>query len=212
MTHRFSKLPGSAAPQGRLPFFSAGRRAAYWRAVALGAALAGLPAMNAVLPAHAQSLRQTLPGKAPPVVPDSKQAITLSFSPVVKKVLPSVVNVYAQRVERQQGNPLFDDPFFRQFFGQRQQSARSLGSGVIVDPSGLIVTNNHVIDGMTEVRVALSDRRELEAEVVLRDKRTDLAVLRIKTGKNFPAIPFGNSDTLEVGDLVLAVGNPFGVG
>jgi Do/DeqQ family serine protease len=195
--------------------FAAGRRAAYWRAVALGAALAGLPAMTAAVPAQAQALRQTLPDRPPvdpKVVPQSRAQVTLSYAPLVKKVLPSVVNVYAQRVERQQANSLFDDPFFRQFFGQRPQTSRSLGSGVIVDSSGLVVTNNHVIAGMTEVRVALSDRREFEAEVILRDKRTDLAVLRIKGGKNFPAIPLANSDRLEVGDIVLAIGNPFGVG
>jgi len=195
--------------------FSAGRRAAYWRAVALGAALAGLPVMTAAVPAQAQALRQTLPDRPPvdpKVVPQSKAQVTLSYAPLVKKVLPAVVNVYAQRVERQQANSLFDDPFFRQFFGQRPQTSRSLGSGVIVDSSGLVVTNNHVIAGMTEVRVALSDRREFEAEVVLRDKRTDLAVLRIKGGKNFPAISLANSDRLEVGDIVLAIGNPFGVG
>ncbi len=195
--------------------YSGGRTAAYWRAVALGATLAGLPAIYSAFPAQAQAHRQTLQDKpvAPQrVVPGTKQQISLSFAPVVKKVLPSVVNVYARRIVRRRGNPLFDDPFFRQFFGQRPNTARSLGSGVIVDPSGLIVTNNHVVAGMTEVRVALSDRREFEAEIVLRDKRTDLAVLRIKKGKNFPAIKLGNSDTLEVGDLVLAIGNPFGVG
>ncbi|MGE3246686.1 MAG: DegQ family serine endoprotease [Beijerinckiaceae bacterium] len=186
------------------PGFAAGRRASYWRALAFGAALAGLPAVSVVQQAQAQTAQRQ--------VPQAKAEVTLSFAPVVKKVLPAVVNVYAQRVERQQINPLFDDPFFRQFFGARPQTQRSLGSGVIVDSSGLVVTNNHVIAGMTEVRVALSDRRELQAEVILRDQRTDLAVLRIKEGKNFPAISFGDSDALEVGDLVLAVGNPFGVG
>ena len=188
--------------RGSLQRFSAGRRAAWWRAVALGAVLAGAP--GAVETAHAQAgQRQT---------PQSSAQIALSFAPVVKKVLPAVVNVYARRVERTQNHPLFNDPFFSQFFGLRPRTQRSLGSGVIVDSSGLVVTNNHVIANMTEVRVALSDRRELEAEVVLRDSRTDLAILRIKQGKNFPAIAFGDSDRLEVGDLVLAIGNPFGVG
>ena len=107
---------------------------------------------------------------------------------------------------------MFDDPFFRQFFGARPRKSRSLGSGVIVDSSGLVVTNHHVIAGMTKIRVALADHRELQAEVILRDKRTDLAVLRIKEGKNFPVVDLGDSDKLEVGDIVLAVGNPFGVG
>ena len=158
------------------------------------------------LTAQAQSQRS---------VPDSRPAITQSFAPVVKRVTPAVVNVYASRVERQARNPLLDDPLFRQFFGGGQQSPRtsqSLGSGVIVDPSGLIVTNHHVIENMTDVRVALSDRREFDAEIVLRDPRTDLAVLRIKQGGKFPALELGDSDALEVGDVVLAIGNPFGVG
>ena len=89
---------------------------------------------------------------------------------------------------------------------------RSLGSGVIVDPAGFVVTNHHVIEGMTEVKVALADKREFEAEIVLRDPRTDLAVLKIKGNENFAALELGDSDALEVGDLVLAIGNPFGVG
>ena len=150
-------------------------------------------------------------------IPDSKPQITLSFAPVVKKVQPAVVNVFAQRVEQQtqQHNPLFDDPIFQRFFGGGRsdaQSSRSLGSGVIVDSSGLVVTNYHVIEGMTDVKVALSDKREFEADIVLRDPRTDLAVLRLKGGANFPVMELGDSDAIEVGDLVLALGNPFGVG
>jgi Do/DeqQ family serine protease len=148
-------------------------------------------------------------------VPPDRPALTQSFAPVVKRVTPAVVNVYASRVERQARNPLLDDPLFRQFFGGGQQSPRtsqSLGSGVIVDSSVLIVTNHHVIENMTDVRVALSDRREFDAEIVLRDPRTDLAVLRIKNGGTFPALELGDSDVLEVGDIVLAIGNPFGVG
>ena len=90
---------------------------------------------------------------------------------------------------------------------------RSLGSGVIVDAAGLVMTNNHVIEGATEVKIALADKREFEAEIVLKDARTDLAVLRVKDGRErFPAIELGNSDELQVGDVVLAIGNPFGVG
>ncbi len=148
------------------------------------------------------------------VAPSDRSQIVYSYAPIVKRVTPAVVNVYAQRVEQRQArNPLFDDPFFRQFFGQQQQqNSRSLGSGVIVDSSGLVVTNNHVIEGMTEVKVALGDRREIEAEIVLRDPRTDLAVLRLKGAKNLVSLELGDSDQLEVGDLVLAVGNPFAVG
>ena len=150
-------------------------------------------------------------------VPRSGTELKLSFAPVVKRATPAVVNVYAARAVEVR-NPLFDDPFFRRFFGApgnipREQMQRSLGSGVIVDPSGLIITNNHVVEGATEVKVSLYDKRELEAEIVLKDARTDLAVLRIKDSKEkFPALEFGNSDELQVGDVVLAIGNPFGVG
>ena len=150
------------------------------------------------------------------LTPADRPQITLSFAPVVKRVTPAVVNVYASRTVRQPNNPLFDDPIFRQFFGggnaPSSRTAQSLGSGVIIDGSGLVVTNHHVIEGMTDVKVALSDKREFDAEIVLRDPRTDLAVLRLKGGSNFPVLEMGDSDALEVGDLVLAVGNPFGVG
>ena len=159
---------------------------------------------------------------APPAVtvrqaPQSRAEIQTSFSPVVKAAQPSVVNVYASRTEKMPTNPLFDDPIFRRFFGNRSnqpqsRTAQSLGSGVIVDAAGLVVTNHHVIEGMTDVKVALADRREVEADIILRDPRTDLAVLKLKTGANYPALNFGDSDALEVGDLVLAIGNPFGVG
>ncbi len=148
-------------------------------------------------------------------VPQNAAELHLSFAPVVKMVRPAVVNVYASRVERQARNPLFDDPIFRQFFGDQSQGSRvaqSLGSGVIVDSSGLVVTNNHVIEGMTDVKVALSDRREFPAKIVLRDPRTDLAVLHIESSERFPVLELGDSDAIEVGDIVLAIGNPFGVG
>ena len=161
-----------------------------------------------------------LPGAAPAlaqarVVP-SQQQLQLSYAPVVKRVAPAVVNVYAAKVVRSR-NPLFDDPIFRRFFGVpgggRSQVQRSLGSGVIIDPRGLIVTNVHVIDGADDIKVALSNKREFEATVVLKDKRSDLAVLRIKDAKErFPYLQFGNSDALQVGDVVIAIGNPFGVG
>src|SRR6202522_3616495 len=149
------------------------------------------------------------------IVPTDSGEVHLSFAPVVKKARPAVVNVYASRVETMPRNPLFDDPVFRQLFGGQganSRTAQSLGSGVIVDPSGLVVTNHHVIEGMTDVKVALSDRREFEAEIVLRDPRTDLAVLKIKSDEKFPVLELGDSDAIEVGDFVLAIGNPFGVG
>ena len=158
---------------------------------------------------------------APPLLAQERRVPTqpelvLSYAPVVQRVSPAVVNVYAARVV-QQRNPLFDDPIFRRFFGGPgggpSQLQRSLGSGVIVDSSGLIVTNNHVIEGADEVKVSLADKREFEASVVLKDQRTDLAVLRIKDGNtHFPFLDFANSDALQVGDVVLAIGNPFGVG
>lgn len=150
-------------------------------------------------------------------VPTSQGDIKLSFAPVVNKTAPAVVNVYALK-NVQRTNPFMDDPFFRRFFGggpglggpDRMQ--RSLGSGVIVDPSGIVVTNHHVIAGADQIRIALSDRREFDAEVVLSDQRTDLAVLKIKGDTRFPTVSIGNSDELAVGDLVLAIGDPFGVG
>ncbi len=151
------------------------------------------------------------------VVPRSGAELKLSFAAVVKRATPSVVNVYAARTVENR-NPLFDDPFFRRFFGApgnipREQMQRSLGSGVIVDAGGLVLTNNHVVEGATEVKISLADKREFEAEIVLKDSRTDLAVLRIKdTKEKFPTLDFANSDELLVGDVVLAIGNPFGVG
>jgi Do/DeqQ family serine protease len=149
------------------------------------------------------------------IAPQSLGEVHLSFAPVVKKARPAVVNVYASRVDEAAKNPLFDDPIFRQFFGSQGGDARvshSLGSGVIVDPSGLVVTNYHVIEGMTDVKVALSDHREFPAKIVLRDQRSDLAVLKIAGDEAFPVLELGDSDAIEVGDFVIAIGNPFGVG
>jgi len=150
--------------------------------------------------------------------PASRPEMLLSFAPVVKKVQPAVVNVYASRIDKIPRNPLFDDPVFRRFFGNGGderpggRTSQSLGSGVLVDASGLVITNYHVIENMTDVKVALSDKREFEAKIVLRDQRTDLALLKLIGGSNFPVMELGDSDALEVGDLVLAIGNPFGVG
>jgi Do/DeqQ family serine protease len=149
-------------------------------------------------------------------LPSSPAELRLSYAPIVQRVQPAVVNVFATKVV-QNRNPLLDDPIFRRFFGvpgnQPEQMQRSLGSGVMVDPSGLVVTNVHVIEGADQVKVSLSDKREFEAEIVLKDPRSDLAVLRLKnTHEKFPTLDFDNSDELMVGDVVLAIGNPFGVG
>ena len=151
--------------------------------------------------------------------PTSDGAVKLSFSPIVKSASPSVVNVYATRIEQQAASPFANDPFFSRFFGQRQFQSRpresqALGSGVIVDAGGVILTNRHVIEGATDVRIALSDGREFAVDIVIEDAQADLAVLRVRDpGETvFPAITFADSDNLEIGDLVLAIGNPFGVG
>lgn len=151
-------------------------------------------------------------------VPESRQQITLSFAPIATRAAASVVNVYGSRVEKQAPNPFMDDPFFRRFFGDggfgvpRERVQRSLGSGVIVDASGLVVTNNHVIENMSEVKVAFADKREMDAEILLRDPRTDLAVLKLKGAKSIAALELADADQVQIGDLVLAIGNPFGVG
>jgi serine protease Do len=159
----------------------------------------------AVQPARAQT------------VPSSREQVQLSFAPVVKQAAPAVVNIYTRKVVRTV-SPLFNDPFFRQFFGSQmgvpqERVQRSLGSGVIVRSDGTVVTNNHVIRDSDEITVVLADRREFEATVVGADERTDLAVLKINTGNQpLPVLALGDSDALEVGDVVLAIGNPFGVG
>jgi len=157
-------------------------------------------------------------------VPASRAEISLSFAPLVKKAAPAVVNIYTQKVVRaRRGAPmLFDDPFFKRFFGDgfgipldrpKTRMQNSLGSGVIVDANGIVVTNRHVIEGADEIRVILADRREFVAEVLAMDTKTDLAVLRVDAaGKGLPFLEMRDSDELEVGDLVLAIGNPFGVG
>ncbi len=152
-----------------------------------------------------------------PSVPQSMNQVFLTFAPVVKRVAPAVVNVYARSVVQAPANPLFNDPLFQQFFGvspqMRQRVQQSLGSGVIVRGDGLILTNNHVIQGGQDIVVALADKREFKAKVLLADSRTDLAILKIDThGEKLPTIAFADSDKLQVGDLVLAIGDPFGVG
>ncbi|MBF0093102.1 MAG: DegQ family serine endoprotease [Alphaproteobacteria bacterium] len=155
-------------------------------------------------------------------VPSSRAQIGLSFAPLVKQVAPAVVNIYTRRVVHAGGgvSPLLDDPIFRHFFGDQlgmggpsERVEQSLGSGVLIRANGIVVTNRHVIKDSDAVTVVLADRREFEAKIVGTDERTDLAVLKIDVpGEKLPVISFSNSDDLEVGDLVLAIGNPFGVG
>lgn len=152
--------------------------------------------------------------------PPSQAAIQYSFSPIVRQAAPAVVNVYVRSRVRTMQSPFANHPIFRQFFGEefglpRERVLSSLGSGVIISPDGVVVTNTHVIKGRgkTEIRVALADKREFDATVVAKDEKTDIAVLKIDNGgEDFPFLDFANSDKLEVGDLVLAIGNPFGVG
>jgi Do/DeqQ family serine protease len=161
------------------------------------------------------------PALAQETVPTSPQQMTLTFAPVVKMVAPAVVNIYTKKVVREQAmSPFFDDPFFKQFFGDdfnfgrsRERVQNALGSGVIVAADGLVVTNNHVIEGADQIRVVLNDGREFEAKLVAHEEQMDLALLRMDAkGAHLPTLEFRDSDDLEVGDLVLAIGNPFGVG
>jgi len=165
-------------------------------------ALALVAILLAATPAAAQQ-------KAPP---PSREAALYSFAPIVKKAAPAVVNVYVQRL---QGPPSYADEF-RRFFGERfGMPQTTLGSGVIVSPDGVVVTNAHVLKvaGTTEISLVLADRREFTAKVLLQDEKSDLAVLRIEGGNGaFPHLEFADSDAIEVGDMVLAIGNPFGVG
>jgi serine protease Do len=154
----------------------------------------------------------------------SKSITPTSFAPVVQKVMPSVVNIFSSRkvkTDYRQMELFSEDPLFRRFFGDqfggrnlipRERQERSLGSGVIISPDGYIVTNNHVVDDASDIKVSLSDKREFTARVVGTDSKTDLAVLKIEqTG--LPALTLAaDSSRVQVGDIVLAIGNPFGVG
>ncbi|MGI9425879.1 MAG: Do family serine endopeptidase, partial [Hyphomicrobiaceae bacterium] len=154
------------------------------------------------------------------VVPKSGLQLKQSFAPIVKLARPAVVNVYVKSTRRVTNSPFFNDPFFRQFFGRgfglpRNRTQNSLGSGVIVNASGLVVTNAHVVKshGQATIRVVLADRTEFNARIVNLDENTDIAILQIDdTSRQFPYLDFEDSDALEVGDIVLAIGNPFGVG
>ena len=145
-----------------------------------------------------------------------------SLAPMLKKAVPAVVNISTTSTVRMQQNPLFRDPFFRKFFNlppgdqqqqqqQQEQKRQALGSGVIIDAKkGLVVTNNHVIQNADEITVKLQDGRQFEGKLVGSDPESDVAVVRIKAD-NLTELPIGDSDKLQVGDFVVAIGNPFGL-
>ena len=167
-----------------------------------------LPSRSALQPVAVVQQAPTagpLPGAASPG----------SFHEAVRRATPSVVNIFTSKEIRTQRHPLLNDPIFRRFFGDQlpdeAQRAASLGSGVIVSASGYVLTNHHVVEAADEIEVALADGKKLLAKVVGNDPETDLAVLRLSE-ENLPAITFGSSEALRVGDVVLAIGNPFGVG
>jgi serine protease Do len=153
--------------------------------------------------------------------------LAASYAPLIKEAMPEVVNIASSRTvkreNREEASPLFNDPFFRQFFGDRdrqphshqqmpqQEKEQALGSGVIVATNGYILTNNHVVDGATDIKVSLRDKREFTAKVVGRDPKTDVAVLKVDAD-HLPAIALGDSSKVQVGDLAFAIGDPFGVG
>jgi Do/DeqQ family serine protease len=159
-----------------------------------------------------RSIAQTLPAAPAREVPRDAAAVRMSYAPIVRRAAPAVVNVYSRRRVQQQANP-FADLFGQGFGAPSERIAQSLGSGVIVREDGVIVTNNHVIEGGEEIRIALADRREFPAKVLLADPRADLAILKIEPGpEKLPVLPLAARDDAEVGDLVLAIGDPFGVG
>ncbi|PTX57198.1 Do/DeqQ family serine protease [Litoreibacter ponti] len=162
------------------------------------------------------SLALALPLAAQTKVPQSQAEISLSFAPLVKEAAPAVVNIFANRVVQQaespfRGNPMFQD-MFRDLFQTRPRMQNSLGSGVILSEDGIVVSNYHVVGMATEIRVVLTDRREFEADILLADEDSDLAILKITSDAPLPHLDFRDSDEVEVGELALAIGNPFGIG
>jgi Do/DeqQ family serine protease len=157
-----------------------------------------------------------LPAWANDRVPTSQIEINLTFAPLVKQAAPAVVNIYAKRIVQENVSPFQNDPFFSEFFRSygttRPRVQNSLGSGVILSADGIVVSNYHVVGQAQEIRVVLNDKREFSAKVLLADQGSDLAVLKLDNAVNMPFLTFRDSDTVEVGELVLAIGNPFGVG
>jgi Do/DeqQ family serine protease len=194
-------------------------------AVATALAMLAVPAVGQLVtqqPAPSMVEANANPATGPQeltrAVPESQASLQQSFAPIVRRTAPAVVNVYSSVNVTRTNCPYANDPIFYRFCGSNTQTRsekvdNSLGSGVIVGADGIIVTNNHVVENGQEFRVVLNDRREFPAEVVMKDARTDLAVLRIDTGgQPLPMLEFSDTRQLMVGDLVLAIGNPFGVG
>ena len=190
----------------------------WWNPTLLGAHTAGAPlaaatpnaALNAATNASL-NVAPSSPSTVAAVAASNPPIVMQSFADSVARAAPAVVNIYTARVVRERTTPV---PF-NQLFGEywpsyRQRIERSLGSGVIVDPIGTIVTNQHVIAGADSIRVQLADGRIADATIVGQDPDTDLAILNLKIG-NLPVMPLGRSDTLRVGDIVLAIGNPYGL-
>ena len=153
---------------------------------------------------------------APLTAPDGNGVGPVSYADAVARAAPAVVNIYTAKLITQRAHPLFNDPLFQHFFGdrfgaERQRLQTSLGSGVIISAQGYVLTNNHVVAGADQIQVMISDGRSLEAAVVGVDPETDLAVLKI-IAEDLPSVIIGDSERLRVGDVVLAIGNPFGVG
>jgi serine protease Do len=196
-----------------------GRR---WLAAVSVATVLALTSFIAVTAATTGHLPFTGPRPTVKVVSRSEAAAGRGYSSVVKRVIPAVVNISSSKVTKNEvmnGSQNLD-PFFRQFFGEdfgrrfnvpKERREKALGSGVIISPEGYILTNNHVVDHATDVTVTLHDKREMKARVVGADPRTDIAVLKIE-GSNFPFATLGDSSKVEVGDILLAIGNPFGIG
>jgi len=149
-------------------------------------------------------------------VPQNQAEISLSFAPLVRETAPAVVNIYVRFVRQARRTPFMDDPFFERFsegFGPPTPRVQnSLGSGVILSADGIVVSNYHVVGEATDISVVLNDGREFDARVLLGDEASDLAILQIEGASDLPFLPLRDSETVEVGELVLAIGNPFGVG
>jgi serine protease DegS/serine protease DegQ len=147
---------------------------------------------------------------APTPTPPASESNGISYSGAARRALPAVVHIYTRQTARIPDHPLMNDPIFRHFFGTPERTG--LGSGVIIAPQGFVLTNNHVIENADEIEAVLNDGRKFEARLIGRDPETDLAVLRLTAAHPLPAIAFAPADSLAVGDVVLAIGNPFGIG